>query len=191
MSKVEKAFDYCSQKIKTMKSFQLLIFSIMVLAASCNQNLSKTEYQTMEEKKKTELKALVQKFYDQLSDPNNSDRDGLSKVYMAENWESTPQPIGGPGRQGFVNTLGAFGGMIPDLNWDVKEMLVDGNRVTVRSIASGTPNSPEGHFFGAPTDGSKKFEIMTIDVHTIENGKMVRSYHVEDWATAIQQVSQK
>jgi len=87
--------------------------------------------------------------------------------------------------------LGAFGGMIPDLNWDVKEMLVDGNRVTVRSIASGTPNSPEGHFFGAPTDGSKKFEIMTIDVHTIENGKMVRSYHVEDWATAIQQVSQK
>ncbi|MCB9328388.1 MAG: ester cyclase [Lewinellaceae bacterium] len=174
-----------------MKSFQLLIFSIMVLAASCNQNLSKTEYQTMEEKKKTELKALVQKFYDQLSDPNNSDRDGLSKVYMAENWESTPQPIGGPGRQGFVNTLGAFGGMIPDLNWDVKEMLVDGNRVTVRSIASGTPNSPEGHFFGAPTDGSKKFEIMTIDVHTIENGKMVRSYHVEDWATAIQQVSQK
>lgn len=180
-----------------MKSTLLSILTLALLA-SCNsvdeKKVADTAIQnqiTMQNKEKEEMKSLVQKFYDQLSDPNNENRDQLSKVYMHDNWESTPQPLGGPGREGFLNTLGAFGGMIPDLNWDVKEMLVEGNRVTVRSIASGTPNSPEGHFFGVPTDGSKKFEIMTIDVHTVENGKMVRSYHVEDWATAIQQVSAK
>jgi predicted ester cyclase len=81
-----------------------------------------------------------------------------------------------------------FHGMIPDLKWEVQEMLVEGNRVIVRSKATGTPNSPEGYFFGVPTDGSKSFEIQTIDIHTIEGGKMIRSFHTEDWATAIQQV---
>ncbi|MEM6771687.1 MAG: ester cyclase [Bacteroidota bacterium] len=137
----------------------------------------------------TALKVIAQQFYDQLSDPNNENREALSAVYMADGWVSTPQPLGGPGRQGFVNTLAAFGGMIPDLKWSVQEMLVDGNRVIVRSIASGTPNSPEGHFFGVPTKGGKKFEVPTIDIHTIEDGKMVSSFHVEDWATAMQQVA--
>ena len=52
-------------------------------------------------------------------------------------------------------------------------MLVVDNRVIVRSIATGTPNSPEGYFFGVPTDGSKSFEVQTIDIHTVEDGKLV------------------
>lgn len=143
----------------------------------------------VENQKKEELKSLAQKFYDLLSDPNNPNKEEITKQIMIDGWESTPQPPGGPNREGFVNTLTAFGQMIPDLDWDVKEMLVEGNRITVRSVATGTPNSPGGHFFGVPTDGSKKFQIITIDVHTIVDGKMVRSYHVEDWSTAIQQVS--
>ena len=94
--------------------------------------------QNMSIQKTEALKALVQKFYDQLSNPNHPDADALSKVYMDENWLSTPQPMGGPGRVGLVTTLGIFGQMIPDLNWEVQEMLVDGNKVTVRSIATGT-----------------------------------------------------
>ena len=135
------------------------------------------------------MKRIVQKFYDQLSDPNNPDADKLSQKYMHEDWLSTPQPIGGTGRVGFVQTLKIFGGMIPDLNWDVQEMTVDKNRVTVRSIATGTPNAPGGEFFGVVTKGEKSFEIMTIDIHTVEDGKLVRSYHVEDWLTATHQVA--
>jgi hypothetical protein len=29
----------------------------------------------------------------------------------------------------------------------------------------------------------------SIDVHTVEGGKLVRSYHVEDWMSAIRQFS--
>jgi hypothetical protein len=30
---------------------------------------------------------------------------------------------------------------------------------------------------------------MSIDVHTLEGGKMVRSYHIEDWIGAIRQIT--
>jgi hypothetical protein len=32
---------------------------------------------------------------------------------------------------------------------------------------------------------------MSIDVHTVEGGRIVRTYHVEDWAGAIRQLRQK
>ena len=61
----------------------------------------------------------------------------------------------------------------------------DANFVTVRSRASGTPASP---MFGV--DGEcRRFDIVTIDIHELEDGKIARSYHVEDWAGALGQLS--
>lgn len=76
---------------------------------------------------------------------------------------------------------------VPDLKWEIKEILVSGNQVTVRGEATGTP---AGEFMGAPHTG-KSFKVMSIDVHTFEGGKMVRSYHVEDWLGAVRQISAK
>ena len=78
-----------------------------------------------------------------------------------------------------------FWQLIPDMKWDAQEMLRDGNRVIVRSIASG---SPKGDFMGMDLDGSKSFKIMTIDIHTVEGGQIKQVYHIEDWATAISQL---
>jgi predicted ester cyclase len=74
---------------------------------------------------------------------------------------------------------------VPDLKWQIKDVLVSGNQVTVRGEATGTPS---GEFFGAPHTG-KSFKIMSIDVHTIEGGKMVRSYHIENWIGAVRQLT--
>jgi predicted ester cyclase len=76
---------------------------------------------------------------------------------------------------------------IPDLKWEIKEVLVAGNRVVVRGEATGTP---AGELMGAPTNG-KSFKLMSLDVHTIEGGKIARTYHVEDWQGAFRQVAQK
>jgi predicted ester cyclase len=76
---------------------------------------------------------------------------------------------------------------VPDLKWEIKEILVSGNQVTVRGEATGTP---AGEFMGAPHTG-KSFKLMSIDVHTLEGGKMVRSYHIEDWLGAVRQLSAK
>ena len=73
---------------------------------------------------------------------------------------------------------------VPDLKWEIKDVSVAGNQVTVRGEATGTPS---GEFFGAPHTG-KSFKVMSIDVHTIEDGKMVRSYHIEDWIGAVRQL---
>ena len=80
-----------------------------------------------------------------------------------------------------------FWKLIPDLRWDIQEVIVAGDRVVVRSIASG---SPDGEFFGLTLDGSRSFRIDTIDIHTMKDGKIAEVHHVEGWATALQQLSQ-
>ena len=176
------------QKIILLIPFCLLFFACTDTAAL--KEAAQKELAVQEEQHAKELKALVQNFYDQLSSTPGNTTATKAASYMAPNSKSTPTPQGGPKLEGFVKTLHMFHGMIPNLNWKVHEMLVSGNQVIVRSTASGTPNSPEGYFFGVPTEGKKSFEVQTIDIHTVENGKLVRAYHTEDWARAIQQVSE-
>lgn len=76
--------------------------------------------------------------------------------------------------------------VIPDLKFEPRQKVIEGHTIVIRSIASGTPNGP---FMGVQTDGSKTFQIDTIDIHTVENGQIIHVYHVEDWASAIRQVT--
>ena len=128
----------------------------------------------------------VRGFYDELlSQPNRADLEQAAAQVITENWVSIPTPRGGPDRPGFVQTLQGFGAAIPDLKWEIQEILNDGNRYVVRSIATGTPVKP---IFGIEPKGNS-FKIMTIDIHTVENGLITNSYHVEEWAKAMQQLS--
>ena len=88
-------------------------------------------------------------------------------------------------KEQLIGQLGFFWKLIPDLKWEPQEMIHQGDKFVVRSIASGTPN---GDFMGTPTDGTKSFKIMTIDIHTFENGQIVDIYHLEDWGTAMKQL---
>ena len=129
---------------------------------------------------------VVEAFYTQLlSAPNAPDIADRVADVVVEDWVSIPTPRGGPDAEGLVKSLQGFGAAIPDLNWEIQEILQDGNRYIVRSIATGTPAKP---FLGIEPKG-KRFEIMTIDIHTVEDGNIVRSYHVEEWAKAMQQLS--
>ena len=128
----------------------------------------------------------VQTFYDLLSNPGS---ESLQTTFMdstASDWESVGNYSGeNKTREAFLAQVGGFGQMIPDLSWDVQAMHEGGNFVTVRSRATGTPSGP---FFGVDGEG-RSFDIMTIDIHELEGGKIVRTYHVEDWAGALQQLS--
>lgn len=84
-----------------------------------------------------------------------------------------------------LGQLGFFWKLIPDLKWEIQEVFQQDQTYVVRSKATGTPN---GDFFGLPTNGSKSFNIMTIDIHTIENDKITKVYHLEDWAIAMKQL---
>jgi predicted ester cyclase len=130
-------------------------------------------------------RAVVEMFYaDLLSNPKGDDLDARVRMVVADKWVSTPQPRGGPDAAGLTKTLTKFGIAIPDLNWEIQEILQDGNRYIVRSIATGTPVKP---IFGVEPKG-KSFEIMTIDIHTVEDGRITKSYHVEEWMKAVKQL---
>lgn len=133
-------------------------------------------------------KAVVQIFYDYLSNPGSEKHAAAFKTASAENWESIGDYSGtNKTRKKFIAQLGGFAKLIPDLEWSVKEMIQEGNRVVVRSRATGTPVGP---LFGVDGKG-KAFDILTVDIHTVENGKIVQTHHVEDWAGALRQLSAK
>ncbi len=90
-------------------------------------------------------------------------------------------------RDEVIAGIGARLASIPDLKWQIKEVLVSGNQVTIRGEATGTP---AGEFMGAPYSG-KSFKLMSIDVHTLEGGKMIRSYRIEDWMGSVRQLTAK
>lgn len=134
-------------------------------------------------------RAVVEAFYTQvLSAAAAADVGDKAAKVLAPAWESVGD-YGGVNkkRDQFVGQVKGFGKLIPDLKWSIQEVIREGNRYVVRGRATGTPTGP---FFSVPPSG-KSFDIMTIDIHTVENGQIVRSYHVEDWAGAIRQLSAK
>ena len=134
-------------------------------------------------------RAVVEAFYSQLlSAGSAADIPARAAKIMAPSWESIGDYSGkNKVRDAFVGQLQGFGKLMPDLKWAPQEIVQQGNVFVVRSRVTGTPNGP---LFGVPVSG-KSFDVMTIDMHTVENGLIVKSYHVEDWAGAIRQLSAK
>lgn len=100
---------------------------------------------------------------------------------------SIPTPPGGPGAQGMLNTIAFLGQAVPDLSWEPQEILaLDDGRFVVRGLATGTPVAP---FFGVEPPTGRRFEIMSIDILTLEAGKITHIYHLEDWTSAIAQLT--
>jgi len=133
-------------------------------------------------------KATVQKFYDLLSNPGSESHAAAFSDATAENWESIGNYSGSnKSREAFLGQMGGFAKLIPDLNWAVEAMHQDGDAITVRSRATGIPVGP---LFGVDGQG-RGFDIMTIDIHMLKDGKIVQTFHVEDWAGALQQLSGK
>jgi predicted ester cyclase len=126
----------------------------------------------------------VAPFYKALNAEFAKDSPDLIRQATASEWVSCRGNDVCNSRDEVIAGVGARLKSVPDLKWQIKEVLVSGNQVTVRGEATGTPS---GEFFGAAHTG-KSFKVMSIDVHTIEGGKMVRSYHIEDWMGAVRQL---
>ena len=133
-------------------------------------------------------KDTVAVFYDLLSNPGSAEKAEAFQAATSDNWESIGNYSGkNKTREEFLGQMGGFAKLMPDLNWAIEDMHQDGDTVIVRSRATGTPVAP---FFGVDGEG-RSFDIMTIDIHELEDGKIVRTYHVEDWSTGLQQLSGK
>ncbi len=86
-----------------------------------------------------------------------------------------------------MKVVGNFAKSIPDMRFDIKEVLVAGNRVIVRGEVSGTPS---GELFGVPHTG-RSFRIIALDIQTIRDGRIAQTYHLENWLSALGQLRAK
>ena len=130
-----------------------------------------------------QARSIVIPFYKAL----NAGNDSIALINQATSpdWTSCGGNDACKPRDQVGAAIGALHKAVPDLKWEIKELLVSGDRVIVRGEASGTPS---GTFMGLPP-GGMSFRVMSIDLHTIEDGKIVRTYHLEDWMSAVRQLS--
>jgi predicted ester cyclase len=131
-------------------------------------------------------KESVAVFYDLLSNPSDASLVEAFQDVTSPYWISIGNYSGkDKSRDAFIGQMGGFAQLMPDIDWAVQAMHEDGDTVIVRSRATATPVAP---FLGVDGQG-RSFDILTIDIHELADGKIVRTYHVEDWATALQQLS--
>jgi hypothetical protein len=129
----------------------------------------------------------VRHFYaDILSSPATTTASRYYELFSPD-VVSIPTPPGGPGAQGMLNTIAFLGQVVPDLTWTVQELIpLEDGRFVVRGEASGTPIGP---FFGVEPPTGRRFSIMSIDIVTVQEEKIVHVYHLEDWTGAITQLT--
>lgn len=129
----------------------------------------------------------VRAFYsDILTDPAGTTEERYFDLFSPE-VVSIPTPPGGEGARGMLNTVAFLGQVVPDLSWEPQEIIETGdNRFVVRGLATGTPVGP---FFGVDPATGNSFEIMSIDIVTVEDGLITHIYHLEDWTGAVAQLT--
>lgn len=116
----------------------------------------------------------IRTFYEALS---QNKPDLLDKI-LAPAWEDVPLSEGqAAGRDGFKPFVGGFHTMFPDLKVVNDDIIDAGDKVIVRSTLSGTQAAA---FAGFPSKG-KPFSIMAIDIHQFKDGKVVKTWHIENW----------
>ncbi|MDK9739450.1 ester cyclase [Vibrio sp. D404a] len=155
------------------------LISIIVTAVVLTSTSAFAKQLTVEE-----AQQIVKPFYDLFS---LKDTELAARANMSADWQSY---YNNTEYKNLDETMQAvahgFPKMIPDMKWTQDDIgVTTTNQVVVRGTLTGTPAGDS--FFGQPVDG-KSFSIMTIDIHQIEDGKIIRSHHIEDWFRGLGQL---
>ena len=133
----------------------------------------------------TEAREIVWPLYDALNQPGKKDVAALLAEAAHSDYRSYHTNEDFLTRDQLAGIFKDMGVTIPDLRWEIKDIQTIGDQVIVRGEATGTPT---GEFWGAKPTG-KSFKTMALDIFTVKNGKLAACYHVENWMTALQQLS--
>ena len=129
-------------------------------------------------------RALIQPYYDALLAKTPENVRSIAEGVTTEDWTNCTDDDVCEKREEAIARWAGHIALIPDLDLQIREVLVSGDKVVVRGRMTGTPTAevmgvaPQGH----------SFSIMTCDIHTIRHGKIARSFHLEDWARGISQM---
>jgi ketosteroid isomerase-like protein len=170
----------------TLKEVTMKLLAQLAIATALLTGAGAASAQTLTE---AQARAVIAPWYSLFNQPVQGDMKTLQEQVLTADYESCWGYLPGEcwGRDASVKVVGGFAKSIPDMKFEIKEVLVAGDRVIVRGEVTGTP---AGYLFGVAHTG-KSFRIMAIDIQTIQDGKISRTYHLENWISAVGQLRAK
>jgi predicted ester cyclase len=125
--------------------------------------------------------ALAKSFYSLI---NGGNLENWKKNF-APNWQAHPPLPSAPTQvDGYNQVISAFRAGMPDLKVEQVEVIANDDVVAVRSKVTGTNTQP---LFGQPAT-QRKVEFTAMDIHKIVDGRIVGTWHVEDFLSMQKQL---
>lgn len=125
--------------------------------------------------------AIATKWYEAF----DKNRPDILEAILSDDWQELPndrETAHGPQpAQAGVKMLHTT---FPDFRIAIDDIVSEGNKVVVRSTITGTQMQP---FVGLPASG-RKIRIQAIDIHLVEDGRISKTWHSEDWMTGLRQL---
>jgi steroid delta-isomerase-like uncharacterized protein len=118
-------------------------------------------------------------------DAFDANKPALLDKILDQAWVDIPSPPSErAGPEAAKALLSGLRAAFPDFAIKVDEVLQDGDKVVVRSTISATSRGP---FMGFPPTG-RSMKIQAVDIHEFKNGKIIRTWHTEDWMTGLREL---
>jgi predicted ester cyclase len=115
---------------------------------------------------------------------NNPD---LVDSVLAADWDDIPLAPGqGPGPEGIKPIIRSLADAFPDVRIVIHDMVQAPGQIAVRAEITGTHL---GEIFGIAATG-KQVSFRLHEFHALENGRVVTTWHMEDWFGLFLQLGQ-
>ncbi len=112
-----------------------------------------------------EPKAVVQRFLDEVA--NGRDLAKIDEL-LTDDFSLPPDTPGALDRAGLKAVLQYYFNAFPDLHYELKDLLADGDRVVTRLSMTGTH---QGDYAGVAGSG-KAFEVEEVDIFNVTGGRI-------------------
>ncbi len=106
---------------------------------------------------------------------------------LAADWDDIPLAPGqGPGPEGIKPIIRSLADAFPDVRIVIHDMVQAPGQIAVRAEITGTHL---GELFGIAATG-KQVSFRLHEFHALENGRVVTTWHMEDWFGLFLQLGQ-
>jgi predicted ester cyclase len=148
--------------------FILLLLQIHTQSQSTNNHMSVSE----------QNKQLVQKVYEQALNKRNLD---LLNNMVSDEYTGI---AGKKGVEAFKEPIHMILKALPDAQWNIREIIAEGDKVMVRWSVDGTSKGPFASFAAS----GKKAATEGMGIYTIKNGKIIAVHVLTDRLAFLQQL---
>ncbi|SCD54810.1 Predicted ester cyclase [Streptomyces sp. BpilaLS-43] len=128
----------------------------------------------------TNNEIVVRRFYEALSTGDTA----LVDEALAADWEAVPPLRTGCGPEGWKASIAHLRGVFSDLTVEFEAVVANGDMVAVRAVNRARHT---GELLGVEGTG-REVEFRAADFHRVVGGRIVRTWHLEDYFAIATQI---